>query len=95
MAIPIPDPDDLADLASSLFESSVDAAAGFVGPVSDIVNEVLSDPSITDYASGDSLKFGSYPSEIDSSYKPIVDAQGDAYLYPSDYVSGTNKYVPK
>ncbi|MGZ8159706.1 MAG: hypothetical protein ACXWT1_18335 [Methylobacter sp.] len=41
------------------------------------------------------LKFGSYPSEIDSSYHPYIDAQNNAYISRDDYIHGNNKYVQK
>lgn len=67
------------------------------------VTETVSDSSVSEVTEAASnsvnstsdLKFGSYPNEIDSSYHPIEDAQGNAYLSPDDYIHGNNKYVPK
>jgi hypothetical protein len=69
----------------------------------DLISELLSDSDIFDITesvsysvdSAPEIKFGSYPSEIDSSYHPIVDAQNNAYISRDDYIHGNNRYVPK
>jgi hypothetical protein len=67
------------------------------------VTETISDVGVSDVAetasstinNASDLKFGSYPSEIDSSYHPYIDAQNNAYISQDDYIHGNNKYVPK
>ncbi|MEF3075430.1 hypothetical protein V2P20_10365 [Methylobacter sp. Wu1] len=83
----------LLDVLSDIFSGT---------DVSD-VTETVSDVDVSDVAEAASnsansthdLQFGSYPSEIDSSYHPYVDAQNNAYISQDDYIHGNNKYVPK